>query len=132
MPKSVEELLREAGRKVTVIDLDHGPFPQGGTKWELLHPRVTMDHLGYIPGFLNESDPRPAKAQIDDNYKFGGWQKFDGFRLSDNNVLCYPGDPPLKPLAQTRLHDKETILVYESAWVAIVQPDRSFEVARLD
>ena len=86
--------------------------------------------LGYIPGFLSEDDPRPAKQQIDERY-ISGWNRFDGFKMAGNFSLRYPGDPALEPLAMTHLRD-ETIYVYRYGWVAIVQPDKSFEVARLD
>jgi hypothetical protein len=45
--------------------------------------------------------------------------------------LCYPGDPPMPALAETRLRE-ETIRVYDCSWVAIIQPDKRFEVCRLD
>lgn len=99
--------------------------------WELLHPRMTYEHLGFLPDFFSEHDPRPAKEQINSNYRFGGWQKFDGFKLGADNSLKYPGDPSLEPLAQAQLRD-ELIILYQSSWVAIIQPDRSFEVARID
>lgn len=100
--------------------------------WKLLHPRMTMDHLGFIPHFLNDTNPEPAKEQIDANYKHGGgWHPFKGFKLAPDNSLTYPGDQALHPLAEARLRD-ELILFYNGAWVAIVQPDRTFEVARID
>lgn len=117
---------------ITVFNLNTEPFPPPGTKWTLLHPKMTMEHLGYIPGFLQESDERPAREQINERYKFGGWQPYSGFtKLTAKNALTHPGDPALIPIAMTRLRD-ERIFVYQSAWVAIVQPDRTFEVARLD
>jgi hypothetical protein len=100
-------------------------------KWELLHPKMTMEHLGYIHIFFFEDDPRPAAQQIHSRYHFGGWQPFDGFTLAKDNSLTYPEDPPIEPLAQAKLRD-EMILFYPHSWVAIVQPDRTFEVARID
>lgn len=100
-------------------------------EFELLHPRMTHEHLGFIPEFLSPNDPRPAKEQFQSNYHFGGWRPFKGFRLLPNNGLAYPGDPVQMPLAQTKLRD-ELIVFYPSAWVAIIQPDRSFEVCRMD
>ena len=63
----------------------------------------------------------------------GGWHGMNGFRMSDPKtcILQYPGDPPLKPIAMMRLRD-ERIFVYEHGITAIVQPDGSFEAARLD
>lgn len=93
---------------------------------------TTPDHLGLIPLWLNEDDSRPAKEQLDSAYGHGGgWWPFNGFTLTSDNSLTYPGDPPLRPIAWTKLRD-ETIVMYRHAWVAIIQPDRSFEVCRMD
>lgn len=100
--------------------------------WHLLHREVTPETLGYIPGWLSEADPRPAAEQLNEHYAHGGgWQPFHGFTLGEGNILQYPGDPPIKPLAFARLRD-EAILFYPYSWVAIVQPDLSFEVCRMD
>lgn len=101
-------------------------------KWEMLHPRMTVEQLGFLSGFLSEDDPSPAREQIDTNYQHGGgWRKMEGFVLRDDNSIRYPGDPPLVPLASTKLRD-ELIIYFAHDWVAIIQPDRSFEVARID
>lgn len=100
--------------------------------FELLHPRMTYEMLGMLPEFLSEHNPAPAKEQLDHNYKHGGgWKPFNGFKLCNNNSLIYPGDPPLKPLAQAKLHN-ELVVFYDCSWVAIIQLDRSFEVCRMD
>jgi hypothetical protein len=100
--------------------------------WIMLHPKMTPEHLGFIPSFLSEDDPEPAAKQIHKNYTGGGgWFPMHGFEKEDNNVLQYPGDPPLKPLAMTMLR-KETILFYQHDIVCIVQPDGTWEAARLD
>ena len=100
-----------------------------------LHPKATEDHVGMIPDFLDESDPRPAKEQIHDNYVHGGgWRNMKGFTLNwldETPVLQYPGDPKLRPLAVMRLRE-ERIFVYQYGITAIIQPDGSFEAARLD
>lgn len=99
--------------------------------WTLIHPRMTFDMLGYIPGWLHEADPRPAKEQIGSNY-ISGWHPFEGFVFDPvKQTLKYPEDPAYTPLAKAQLRD-ETIIFYQHAWVAIVQPDNSFEVARID
>lgn len=89
--------------------------------------------LGFLPGFLDERDPASAKDQFDKNYQHGGgWQSFDGFVFDPvKHTLKYPGDLPYIPLARMMLRD-ETIYFYNHAWVAIVQPDGSFDVARMD
>lgn len=98
--------------------------------WTMLHPEMTMGHLGYLPPRLDLNDPSPAKEQLG-RQQPGGWFPFHGPVLRDDNSLKCPGDPPLRPLAQTRLRD-ELIVFYDHSWVAIIQPDRSFEVARMD
>lgn len=99
-------------------------------RWTLLHPNMTLEHLGLIPYFLNESDPRPAKEQINTNY-IGGWQPLPGFHLLSDNKLKYSTDPILIPLATTKLRD-EIICFYQGAWLVIIQPNGTYEVARLD
>lgn len=89
-------------------------------------------HLGIIPEFLSELDPRSAKDQFNANYSHGGgWSPMDGFKMMAGGIMSYDGDPPFMPLYIAHLRT-ETIFVYESAWVAIVQPNGDFEVARLD
>jgi hypothetical protein len=48
-----------------------------------------------------------------------------------NLRIQYPNDPPYSPVAYGFLRD-ELILVFPHAWVAIVQPDGAFAVARMD
>ena len=55
----------------------------------------------------------------------------DRFKLEDGFKLKYPGDPAYEPFAAMKLR-KETILMYDHGWVAIFQPDNSFEVSRMD
>jgi hypothetical protein len=99
-------------------------------KWESLSTRY-LD-LGNLQFMMNDEDPRSAREQLDSGYKqFGGWNPFPGFKLTGNNSLIYPGDPPQHPIARTKLRE-ETILLYPGDWVAIIQPDRSFEVCRMD
>jgi hypothetical protein len=102
--------------------------------WEMLHENMTPEHLGLIPFWINDDDPDPAWKQIDKNYGHGGgWRHGTmNFKMAkDTHVLYYPGDPPLRPLAQAKMRD-ELVVFYDHAIVAIVQPDDSFEVARID
>lgn len=94
---------------------------------------VDPEVLGYIPQFFSDLDPRPAKEQIDEAYAHGGgWRPLEGWQFYPRTeAIHYPGDPPLMPIAGTRLRD-EVIYVYPHAWVNIVQPDGSFEIARID
>ena len=99
---------------------------------KFLHPRAGWDHVGMIPAMLFENNPAKATQQLNDGYpQGGGWRPFEGFELLPNDAIVYPGDPPLKPIAEMKLRD-ERILVYECSWVAVVQPDRSFEICRMD
>ena len=90
------------------------------------------DHLGLIPMMFSAFDPAPAKDQIDRNYSHGGgYRPQRGFKALSRGRIQYPGDPPMNPLFEGLLRD-ETIRVYESGWVAVVQKDGSFEVTRMD
>jgi len=108
-----------------------------------LHPKCTQDHVGLIPYMLDSADPTPAKDQFDRNYQHGGgWRNQKGFTLLEGNVLQYGSeydpddhetDPPLKPIAEIVMPGrKERIFVYDYSYVAIIQPDQSFEVCRMD
>ncbi len=100
--------------------------------WIARHPQFDPEMLGLIPAFLDEADPRPAREQIDENYRHGGgWSPQPKFKMLPDGNLSYPGDPPLLLLAETRLRD-ELIRFYDLSYLAIVQPDGSFEAARLD
>jgi hypothetical protein len=46
-------------------------------------------------------------------------------------MMHYPGDPDFPPVAKLQFRD-ETVVFYDSAFVAIIQPDGSYEIARLD
>ena len=86
---------------------------------------------GLIPSFLDDQDPRPAKDQINEKY-VGGWNSFKGFTFDPVvGTITYPGDPPYKPRSSILFRD-EVLVIYDSAWVLILQPDKTWEVARLD
>lgn len=97
-----------------------------------LHPRG-HDLVGYIPEFLSVHDPLPAVQQLDANYKHGGgWRPIKGFKMDmKTHAIKYPGDPSYPPIAVIELRD-EKIFVYPHAWVAVVQKDGSYEIARMD
>lgn len=97
-----------------------------------LYGSTRLEHLGYIPTFLSPQNTLSAKEQLDANYAHGGgWNPLKGWKLLEDDRIAYPGDNPLKPLAEMVV-GVERVLVYPHAWVAIIQPDRSFEVARMD
>lgn len=90
------------------------------------------ESVGFIPEMLSEANPATARQQLDAGYIHGGgWVPFNGFELRADNSIKYPGDPVHKPLAVMKLRD-EQIFVYESGWVMVLQPDRSYEIARMD
>jgi hypothetical protein len=101
--------------------------------WVSLDRQYDLRNLGpYLPHMLSAFDQRPAREQFDSGYQHGGgWDPMPGFTLHGDNSLSYPGDPPMRPLAKTQLRS-ELILLYPHDWVAIIQPDRSFEVCRMD
>jgi hypothetical protein len=98
----------------------------------LLHPRATEETFGLIPHFLHEDNPAKAVQQLDDNYRHGGgWRPMKNFKLLEGDKLSYPGDPVLEPLGEIQLRD-ERIVMYQYSIVAVIQPDGSFEAARMD
>lgn len=91
----------------------------------------SLDDWGYIPSFLSENDPRPAREQINDNYQ-GGWHSMRGMTLNVSTlVMTYPGDPPYRSMGTLEFRN-ELIVLYPYSIVAIVQKDGTYEVARLD
>ena len=88
-----------------------------------------IEELGFLPGFLDDNDPRSAREQFAANY-IGGWDPVSGFTL-DADGLVYPGDPTLLPIGYTLLRD-EVIVFFPYAFVMVKQPDGTFEVARMD
>lgn len=96
-----------------------------------LDPRFDVEHLGFIPSFISEDDPRKAAEQFNENY-IGGWRPMPGWKLNPDTLkLTYPGDPPMLPFAVTTLRN-EMILFYPHAQVMILQQDGSFAVSRMD
>lgn len=99
----------------------------------LLHPKATHEMLGMIPGFFDEADRSSAREQLDQAYQHGGgWRPMRAWKYDPTSLeLRYPGDPPIAPVAMGKLRD-ELILIYPHSWVCVVQPNGSFEVARMD
>ena len=100
------------------------------------HTKERQVDLGLIPDFLSEFDARPAAEQINANYQHGGgWRPISGWGylpLSHSIVYGSNEDHEVyEPVAWTSLR-QEYIFLYPSAWMCIVQPDGSFEVARVD
>lgn len=99
---------------------------------QILHPACTEYTVGFIPGWLSEHDPRPAKEQLHEAYAHGGgWFPMEGWTLNKDLSLSYPQDPDFAPMAMIRLRD-ERVVIYDCGFVAIIQTDGKFEVARMD
>lgn len=96
--------------------------------WKLLYPGVSVGALSDI--FL-DSDPRPAREQANERY-IGGWFPTKGLTLRNDLLISkYKEDPPLRLVAWTMLR-KEKLMLFEAEYVAVVQKDGSYEIARMD
>lgn len=109
-------------------------------QFKLLGPAVKHDYfdvLGYVPNFFDESDPRPAREQIHENYTHGGgwFPSKIAWKMTDYGLESPYEEPPgfkvLPLLAKAQLRD-ETLLFYLGAWLVILQKDGTFEVGRVD
>jgi len=98
--------------------------------------------VGLIPYFISSHlRDRTAAEQIADNY-VGGWSPLPGFKMTGLAKgkgellpwpkLHYPGDPPMEAIAGTITVSGERVYVFPYGWVAVVQPDGSFEASRCD
>jgi hypothetical protein len=48
--------------------------------------------LGFLPGLIDEDDPRGVKEQLADKYGYGGgWRPMPGLTLLPDRSLKYPG-----------------------------------------
>jgi len=107
-------------------------------------PKRIVEDWFAVLSWLSEPQYRFSSAQtaIDQSYHFGGWSPFEGFDLNPKNgVLSYPGDPDMRPLwKMVRIVEggeeqepyAQTVYGYPYAWVAVVNEDGSFQVARID
>lgn len=114
-----------------------------GLVWELRHPNATPEHLGMLPMWFSAADQRDAFTQADTGYlNTAGcnYRPQPGFKLGkngENYTLIYgnpeeeDADPPMEELARMKLVN-QTIVVFDCEWVAIIQPDETFVVARCD
>ena len=111
------------------------------------HNGATREHLGLIPAFLSDHDPRPAAEQFNEAYAHGGgWSSFGKGKWKlqftgdyATSKLVYPGDPAFKCIAHTVLHessrnDAELVLVFTGGpWVVVKKfTSDEFDVARMD
>lgn len=105
--------------------------------WIRKHPQATPEMLGYLPDIIIEDDPRGAKEQIADRYRYGGgWSDFKGHTMLPNGNLQYPEDPPTLLLFEAVLHqgkdNEETLRFYQHSWIAVMRPDGTYAISRID
>jgi hypothetical protein len=100
--------------------------------WTVLHPRARPEIAGFIPAFINDTDPRPLREQINERYRHGGgWQPIPGFTLDHATLeLTYPGDPTFVALYTATVRD-EQFVIYDYG-ICVIRKGDEFEVARLD
>jgi hypothetical protein len=89
--------------------------------------------VGGLTTYLTSATTDPLWLQLDENSR-SGWNPQlvadQGWELSADEHLIYPGLPPLAPAAYAT-HLGEKILVYPHGWVVIVQLGGAFSVARV-
>ena len=87
---------------------------------------------GFLPGFLDEDDPRGAREQFHERCP-GGWVPAPpDLKLNPaTSHLSYPGDPDMRPISALQFRD-EMLVLYPSSWVVVIQLDGSWVAARLD
>lgn len=93
-----------------------------------------FEALGYLPVIVT-ADGGKIKDQINAKYAHGGgyspfgegkW-KFD----PQNKTLKYPGDSPLRGIAELQVGD-ELLIFFDHAICCVAQSDGSFDVVRMD
>lgn len=105
-------------------------------KWTYA-PRVSHSAIGLIPHLIWDN-ATPAREIFAKTYAHGGgWNPFEGFKLvirdDGRRTIKYPGDPALVELASAvRPTTGETIVVFQHAWVMVIQPNGDFEISRMD
>lgn len=107
-------------------------YPKFILPWEFASGRSFHD-LGLIPVIILRDDPRPVAEQLNDRYSHGGgWRPMARWKLNiDTREAQYPGDPRFQAIAWARLRE-ERLMFFPYSWMAIIQPDDSFEMGRLD
>lgn len=95
------------------------------------------ERAGLLPLIINPHDTRSVKEQIEVNYAHGGgYFAMHGFKLHDHKkvgqaFMTYPGDPKFHEVARCRVGD-ELVILFDCAFVAIVDSKGRFTVTRMD
>lgn len=102
-------------------------------------PPMFPEVWGYLPSFLSVESEESVASQFDEGYKFaGGWSPWKDFKLLgiepdvfDPIVLMDKYGEEYQ-FIDAMVFKGETIMLFTSQMVAIVQLDGSFEVCRMD
>lgn len=96
------------------------------------------NQLGFIVLWFDPRSEKSAQEQANDGYLQTGGCPFLPTKASFTLVeedgeyrLEHPEDPPMRELARTKIRD-ETIVLFDYAWMAIIQPDGSHVISRVD
>jgi hypothetical protein len=101
--------------------------------WVMLDPNFSAEGLGFLPDILLNDDKRSVKDQLEDRYRHGGgWRPIPGLTMTPSRTLRFPGDPPYRPSAITKINHELVIFYRQASLLAVVQPDKSFTVVRVD
>lgn len=95
---------------------------------------VPDTYVRTISTFLSVGDMRSAKDQIDESYRqYGGWRPIGGITLQkDRETIRFDDEgDTCRPIAEATLRDQKLFL-YRSDWLAIVNTDGTYEIARID
>lgn len=115
--------------------------------FQALHENITLEHLGLIPLFISNDDPRSAVEQIDENYQHGGgWKdlgvidvhvEYDKRKILQS--IGYEGEPmrsyakATHMVAQNGEKFAEEIYICEYSMVVVVDlRNGSFRWSRID
>ena len=97
---------------------------------------------GLLPEIIWQDDPRPAREQFNDRYAHGGgWNPMKGWLFKpgpdgEATLVFQSNDEEddaeeYREMSRTTINS-EILILFDCEFLAIVQPDGSFEVDRVD
>lgn len=107
--------------------------------WHIQEQRFSPKMLGFLPDLISNLYPGNVAEQLERNYAHGGGYR-DLTKLEPgkwtfnkrNKTLRYRGESDIfNPLASVQIKD-EMVYFYKYSLLAIVKPDGSFAVTRVD
>lgn len=106
-------------------------------EFTIVHPRATQYHLGYVPMFFNNMDPRSAADQLHKNYANGGGvNPRPKFSINAKGQLVWNHDELFERIAEATLHPghdlEEKLIFFTSSYLAIIQKNGDMVVTRVD